>query len=80
MTGTLVATSGQVGSTAISASEDSAAKRAVAIVGDSNGDTHGTPRQALKSAGSFAGQSSWSGGTGSPTLWVPVGEAGKPRC
>ena len=39
MTGTLVATSGQVGSTAISASEDSAAKRAVAIVGDSNGYT-----------------------------------------
>jgi hypothetical protein len=39
MTGTLVGTSGQVGSTAISASEDSTAKRAVAIVGDSNGYT-----------------------------------------
>ncbi|MFC1436535.1 RICIN domain-containing protein [Streptacidiphilus sp. N1-3] len=39
MTGTLVATSGQVGSTAISASEDSTAKRAVAVVGDSNGYT-----------------------------------------
>ena len=37
LTGTLVATSGQVGSTAISASEDSGAKRAVAIVGDANG-------------------------------------------
>ncbi|WP_055524956.1 RICIN domain-containing protein [Streptomyces graminilatus] len=39
MTGTLVDTSGQVGSTAISASVDPAAKRAVAIVGDSNGYT-----------------------------------------
>jgi hypothetical protein len=39
MTGTLVDTSGQVGSTAISASEDSAAKRAVAVIGDSNGYT-----------------------------------------
>ncbi|MEW2624574.1 ricin-type beta-trefoil lectin domain protein [Streptomyces sp. NPDC048106] len=39
MTGTLVATSGQVGSTAVSAAEDSSAKRAVAVVGDSNGYT-----------------------------------------
>ena len=39
MTGTLVNTSGQVGSTAISASEDSSAQRAVAILGDSNGYT-----------------------------------------
>src|SRR5581483_10736705 len=39
MTGTLVNTSGQVNSTAISASEDSANKRAVAIIGDSNGYT-----------------------------------------
>jgi hypothetical protein len=39
MTGTLVSTSGQVNSTAISASEDSTAKRAVALVGDSNGYT-----------------------------------------
>nr|WP_223186345.1 RICIN domain-containing protein [Streptomyces sp. CBMA29] len=39
MTGTLVNTSGQVGSTAISASKDSAAKRAVAVIGDSNGYT-----------------------------------------
>jgi hypothetical protein len=39
MTGTLVATSGQVGSTAISASEDATAKRVVAIIGDSNGNT-----------------------------------------
>ncbi|HXR73104.1 Ig domain-containing protein, partial [Actinocrinis sp.] len=39
MTGTLVSTSGQVGSTAISASEDSANKRVVAIIGDSNGYT-----------------------------------------
>jgi hypothetical protein len=39
MTGTLVNTSGQVGSTAISASIDSANRRAVAIIGDSNGYT-----------------------------------------
>ena len=39
MTGTLVNTSGQVGSTAISASEDPATKRAVAIIGDANGYT-----------------------------------------
>jgi hypothetical protein len=39
MTGTLVNTSGQVGSTAISASKDSTAKRAVAVIGDSNGFT-----------------------------------------
>jgi hypothetical protein len=39
MTGSLVSTSGQVGSTAIAASEDSSAKRAVAIIGDDNGYT-----------------------------------------
>ncbi|MFR0359210.1 RICIN domain-containing protein [Streptomyces sediminimaris] len=39
MTGTLVDTSGQVGSTAIAASEDAAGKRVVALVGDSNGST-----------------------------------------
>jgi hypothetical protein len=39
MTGTLVDTSGQVGSTAISASEDPTNKRAVAIIGDSNGNS-----------------------------------------
>ncbi|MBS2966868.1 ricin-type beta-trefoil lectin domain protein [Actinocrinis puniceicyclus] len=39
MTGTLVNTSGQVNSTAVSASEDSTNKRAVAIIGDSNGYT-----------------------------------------
>ena len=39
MTGTLVNTSGQVGSTAISASIDSDNRRAVAIIGDSNGYT-----------------------------------------
>ena len=43
LTGTLVATSGQVGSTAISASEDATAKRAVAIIGDSNGYTGSAP-------------------------------------
>ncbi|MGW3096732.1 RICIN domain-containing protein [Streptomyces sp. NPDC001102] len=39
MTGTLVDTSGQVGSTAVSAAEDPAAERAVAVVGDSDGYT-----------------------------------------
>jgi ricin-type beta-trefoil lectin protein len=39
MTGTLVNTSGQVGSTAISAAEDATARRVVAIIGDSNGVT-----------------------------------------
>jgi hypothetical protein len=39
LTGTLVATSGQTGSTAISAAEDSTNKRAVAVIGDSNGYT-----------------------------------------
>jgi hypothetical protein len=39
LTGTLVSTSGQVGSTAISASIDSTNRRAVAIIGDSNGYT-----------------------------------------
>jgi hypothetical protein len=39
LTGSLVSTSGQVGSTAISAAEDSSTRRAVAIVGDSNGFT-----------------------------------------
>jgi Ricin-type beta-trefoil lectin domain-like len=39
LTGMLVPTSGQVGSTAISAAADSANKRAVAILGDSNGYT-----------------------------------------
>lgn len=39
MTGTLVATSGQVGGTAISAAKDSANRRAVAILGNINGNT-----------------------------------------
>jgi hypothetical protein len=39
MTGTLVTTSGQVGSTAISAAKDPSAKRAVAVIGDGNGYT-----------------------------------------
>ncbi|WP_081883622.1 RICIN domain-containing protein, partial [Glycomyces tenuis] len=39
MTGTLVSTSEQVGGTAISASKDSTAERAVAIIGDINGRT-----------------------------------------
>src|SRR5690242_20009373 len=39
MTGNLVSTSGQVASTAISAAADSTARRAVAVIGDSNGYT-----------------------------------------
>jgi hypothetical protein len=39
LTGSLVTTSGQVGSMAISAAEDSSARRAVAIMGDQNGFT-----------------------------------------
>ncbi len=39
MTGSLVSTSGESGSTAISAAEDSSAKRSVAIIGDDNGYT-----------------------------------------
>ena len=39
MTGSLVSTSGEVGTTAISAAEDSSAKRVVAIIGDDNGYT-----------------------------------------
>jgi hypothetical protein len=39
MTGSLVSTSGEVGTTAITAAENSAMKRAVALVGDENGYT-----------------------------------------
>jgi len=39
LTGSLVSTSGEVGTTAVSAAEDSSRKRAVAIVGDENGFT-----------------------------------------
>ncbi len=39
LTGSLVSTSGEVGTTAISAAEDSAKRRAVAVVGDENGYT-----------------------------------------
>jgi Ricin-type beta-trefoil lectin domain-like len=39
MTGSLVSTSGEAGSTAISAAQDSTAKRSVAIIGDENGYT-----------------------------------------
>ena len=39
LTGSLVSTSGEVGTTAISAAEDSSKRRAVAIVGDENGYT-----------------------------------------
>jgi hypothetical protein len=39
LTGSLVSTSGQVGTTAVSAAEDSSRRRAVAIIGDENGYT-----------------------------------------
>ncbi len=65
MTGTLVNTSGQVGSTAISASIDSGNRRAVAIIGDSNGFTGGATV-------TFDGVSSnaWLGGNGSVKVVV----------
>ncbi len=55
MTGTLVSTSGQVNSTAISASVDSTAKRAVAVIGDSNGYTGA----ASVTFNGLSSQSSW---------------------
>jgi hypothetical protein len=65
MTGTLVNTSGQVGSTAISASIDSTNRRAVAILGDSNGYTG-------NATVTFNGVSanSWLAGTGSVNVVV----------
>jgi hypothetical protein len=65
LTGTLVNTSGQVGSTAISASEDSSAKRAVAVLGDSNGYTGAATV-------TFSGLSSvpWLAGSGSVNVVV----------
>ncbi|AGL16193.1 RICIN domain-containing protein [Actinoplanes sp. N902-109] len=65
MTGTLVNTSGQVGSTAISASIDSTNRRAVAILGDSNGYTG-------SATVTFNGVSanSWLAGNGSVTVTV----------
>jgi hypothetical protein len=65
MTGTLVATSGQVASTAISASVDSANRRAVAILGDSNGYTG-------DATVAFSGLSSqsWLAGNGSVNVVV----------
>jgi Ricin-type beta-trefoil lectin domain len=39
LTGSLVSTSGEVGTTAISAAEDSSKRRAVAVIGDENGYT-----------------------------------------
>jgi hypothetical protein len=65
LTGTLVNTSGQVASTAISASVDSNARRAVAIVGDSNGFTGGVTV-------TFSGLSSLSWLSGNGTVNVVV--------
>src|SRR5947207_492643 len=65
MTGTLVNTSGQVGSTAISAAKDSAAKRAVAVIGDEKGYTG-------PASVAFTGLSSvpWLAGNGSVNVVV----------
>jgi len=65
MTGSLVSTSGQVGSTAISAAEDSSAKRAVAVIGDSNGLT-GAASVTFTGLGSVP----WLAGNGSVTVTV----------
>lgn len=65
MTGTLVDTSGQVGSTAVSASEDSSARRAVAIIGDSNGYT-GAASVTFNGLSSL----SWLSGSGTVNLSV----------
>ena len=65
LTGSLVSTSGEVGTTAISAAEDSSAKRAVAIVGDENGFTGAA-------SVTFTGLSSvpWLAGSGSVNVTV----------
>jgi hypothetical protein len=65
LTGTLVTTSGQVGSTAISAAEDSGNRRAVAILGDQNGFTGDVTV-------TFSGLSSvpWLAGSGSVNVVV----------
>jgi Cellulose binding domain len=65
MTGTLVNTSGQVGSTAISAAIDPTAKRAVAVIGDSNGYT-GTATVTFDGASSAP----WLAGNGSVRVVV----------
>jgi hypothetical protein len=65
MTGTLVNTSGMVGTTAISASVDNNAKRAVAIIGDSDGFTGGVTVN-------FSGLSSLSWLSGNGTVNVVV--------
>ncbi|MFI1994507.1 cellulose binding domain-containing protein [Actinoplanes sp. NPDC020271] len=65
MTGTLVNTSGQVGSTAISASIDSTNQRAVAIIGDSNGYT-GTATVTFNGVSA----NSWLAGNGSVNVTV----------
>jgi hypothetical protein len=65
MTGTLVNTSGQVGSTAISASIDSSNRRAVAIIGDSNGYT-GSATVTFNGVSS----NSWLAGNGSVNVVV----------
>ena len=67
MTGTLVNTSGQVGSTAISASVDSTNRRAVAVIGDSNGYT-GSATVTFNGASSAS--TSWLAGNGSVKVVV----------
>ncbi len=65
MTGTLVNTSGQVGTTAISAAADSTNRRAVAIIGDSVGYT-GTATVTFTGLGSLA----WLAGGGAVNVTV----------
>ena len=65
MTGTLVTTSGQVGSTAIAASEDSGNKRAVAILGD-DGNFTGAASVTFNGLSS----QSWLSGSGSVNVRV----------
>ena len=65
MTGTLVTTSGEVGSTAIAASEDSGNKRAVAILGD-DGNFTGAASVTFSGLSSL----SWLAGSGSVKVTV----------
>jgi Ricin-type beta-trefoil lectin domain-like/Glycosyl hydrolases family 39 len=66
MTGNLVSTSGEVGTTAISASEDSSHRRAVAIMGDENGYTG----SASVTFSGLSSVSSWLASNGSVNVTV----------
>jgi hypothetical protein len=66
LTGSLVATSGEVGTTAVSAAEDNAQRRAVALVGDENGFTGA----ASVTFNGFSAVSSWLSAGGSVHVTV----------